>query len=163
MALRITNIERDISKLNKELTRLDGVDQELQRLRQEFFNLKKLQRQENIRNGVPNQNNVTFTWTGSSGLISWNDGYVKDHHGNYLPVRAGSTAGVNNTYYWAAWNPVHKTMSFQNNLDTYQKIPNALIVCQVFTGTGAQTATIGGGGSEPGGGSGLNGKQYKLL
>lgn len=163
MALTISNIETDLPKLNSELSRLDRHTNDIASLKQELSNLKDQVLVEHLRNGVQNQNNIVFTWTGGSLTISWAPGYVKDHQGHYDPIPAGSQTAAASTYYWVGWNPVHQTMSFNTSLDALTQSKQVLVLCQFFTGTGGQTGSLGGGGTEPGGGQGLNGKQYKLF
>ena len=163
MALTITNVETDLPKLNSELTRLDEHERRFKQLELHLNTLRDQVDTESTTNGVQNQNNITFVWAGGSLSVSWAAGYVKDHQGHYLPIPAGTSGGLlANTYYWAGWNPIHQAMSFNTNLDTLTKVLNVLIICQFFTGTGAQAGSLGGGGSVPGG-QGLNGERFKTF
>lgn len=163
MALRITNIETDLPKLNSELTRLDAYENRFKELELKLQQLRTSTSTENKTNGVQNQNNIAFSWTGATTTISWTTGYVKDHEGHYDPILAGSQSGFSaNTYYWVGWNPVHSTMSFNTSLDALTKISNVLVICQFFTGTAGQSGSLGGGGTVPNG-QGLNGERFKLF
>lgn len=133
--------------------------QQLEQLKQIVAEVQAQGISEAQSNGVPNQNNITFTWTGGTLTVSWAAGYVKDHHNHFLPIPAGSRALSASTFYWAGWNPFHRTMSFQTSLAGFKSNSNILILSQFKTGTGAQTGTAGGGGSDPGG-DGLNGRLY---
>src|SRR5580765_8131116 len=110
MALRITNLETDLAKLNSELTRLDEHERRFKELELKLNNLSTQAATESKTNGVQNQNNIAFVWTGGTLTISWAAGYVKDHQGHYDPIPAGSQVALANTFYWAGWNPVHLTM-----------------------------------------------------
>lgn len=156
MALKITDL-KDLPRLNVELARLDLHAQQIAELRAELRKHQVRTDLESQTNGVPNQNNVVFTWTGA--LINWTAAYVKDHSGAFLPIAAGSRPLLASTAYWAAWNPEHQSMSFQTKLTAYDNIPNALIICKFFTGTSAQTGVAGGGGGDTGG-SAFNAKEY---
>ena len=163
MALRITKIEQDLPKLNRELARLDGHSQQLTNLQQQITTLR-IQLTEKARaDGIPNQNNIIFVWTGSTTTVSWVAGFVKDHSGVFQPVPAGSRGSFTaSTNYWAGWNPLHKSMSFVTSLGAFKGNPNILVICKFFTGTGAQSGNLGGGGTDTGS-DGLNGKEYKLF
>lgn len=160
IAFRITNIETDLPRLNQELQRFDTQQQQLEELRQLVAAGAATTAVENSANGVPNQNNIAFVWTGGTLTLSWVAAFVKDHAGHYLPIPAGSRVLTASTAYWAAWNPAQQTMSFQVALESYANIPNMLILSNVFTGTGGQAGSAGGGGSESGG-SGFSGLRYK--
>lgn len=107
-------------------------------------------------------NNLTFTWTGPSGTISWAQGFVEDRQGNIYPVAAGSLLANASTHYWYAWNPSQRSMSQQQLLTQLTALSQLLIVCGLMTGTSGQTAAAGGGGTDPGG-VGVIGKDYALL
>lgn len=168
MALRITDIVRDLPRINTEFARFDLHQQQIEDIRSQVGQLQKHLLTEEAKIAPAQQlgqNNITFTWTGATLTISWGAGYVFSN-GHYLPVPAGSTTGVANTYYWMAWNPKQQTMSRAASLNTILALPNThnlLILAQIFTGTGAQAGALGGGGTEPGGGVGINMKQYKLF
>lgn len=169
MALRITNIETDLPKLNTELARMDLHQQQITELQNQVGQLTK-QLLTNSTTSPANhlsQNNLTFVWTGSVTTLSWAAGYIHSN-GVYIHVASGSIKLTPSTYYWMAWNPTHQTMSAQTD---YSKLFNLIaapdtntisIVCQIFTGAGGQSGSVGGGGTEPGG-IGNNGKQYKLF
>jgi hypothetical protein len=131
-------------------------------LRRRFDKAKTDSEREELSRGVPAQNNIVFTWAGSTSTLSWTAGFVKDQKGRFLPIPAGNAVLNPSTTYWAAWNPVHQTMSFQTSLGAFKGIKNLIVICSVFTGTTAQSGTAGGGGSDPGGDS-LNGRIYKFF
>jgi hypothetical protein len=162
MAFRITNLQTDLPRLNGELQRLDLHQQQIAELRQQLAKALSTAGLEQQANGVPNQNNIIFTWTGGTLTLSWAAAYVKDHLGHYQPIPAGSRVLAASTFYWAAWNVAQQSMSFQVSIDAFKAIPNELILCNIFTGAGGVNGTAGGGGSDSGG-SGLNGGRYKLL
>jgi hypothetical protein len=160
MAFRITDYEKDLPRLNIELQRLDQLEQRINKLNDLAISNQQVVIQENLANGVQDQNNLTFTWTGATLTMSWAPGYVKDHQGHYNHVAAGSQVLAASTYYWVAWNTIHQTMSFNVNLDLLHGKPSLLVLCQVFTGTGAQTGAAGGGGTAVNGRD-LSGLKYK--
>lgn len=164
MALKINDIVKDLPSLNKELSKFDLHDQQINDLKSQVGQLQK-QLLVDTTTGPENhlsQNNIIFTWTGSTTTLSWAPAYIHSN-GTYIHIAAGSLSLTASTYYWMAWNSIHQSMSAQTN---YQNLINALgsgklfILAQIFTGTGGQTGAAGGGGTEPGG-VGNNGKQYK--
>jgi hypothetical protein len=124
---QITDIKRGVKQHNKEIIDLQNTTDDL------YFNT------------------IEFTWTGGTTLVSWNAGFVQDKAGKVYPVPAGSKTLSASTEYWAAWNPVHQVMAFDTSLTSLIPNKNNLVLCQITTGSGAQTGTAGGGGSKPGG------------
>ena len=149
MPTRITDVQKDLSKLNRELERIDHFERVLRRLEGRVKEIKREQIQLQEKRDVAGTNNLTFTWTNATTTVSWAAGFARDHDGirvHHIP--AGSRAGLTvNTHYWAGWNPVHQTMSFQANLDTLALIPNTVVLCRIQTGNGLD-GTAGGGGTE---------------
>lgn len=145
----ITDAQKDVARLNRELARIDTLQDNLRRLESHIGQLRQRQVELEERRSKAGSNNLTFAWTDATTTLSWDAGYVRDHDGERVHhVPAGSRAGLTvNTFYWAGWNPVHQTMSFEANLDTLEAIPNIVIICRVQTGNGVD-GTAGGGGSE---------------
>lgn len=163
MPFRITN-PNDLGQLNRafsdQMQIMEGLVGELQK---QVDNLRHQIKQVDVNHAPLTQNNITFTWTGATGTISWPAGSVKDKKGFNIPVKAGSIAGLPaSTYHWLAWNPEHQQMIAQVGVDGLLQKPGNHVICQVFTGTGAQTGTVGGGGSSSNG-SDLSGSRYKLF
>jgi hypothetical protein len=175
MALRITDITKDLPRLNTELSRFDQHQQQIEELRAQVGNLQRLLLNTHNTDATSsftetpknllNHNSVLFVWNGGTLTISWVAGFIFSN-GHYLPIPAGSLHALASTYYWMAWNPKQQQMSAVTAVGQILAMPNVhnmLIVGQIFTGTAGQTGTAGGGGSEPGGGTGIAGKQYKLF
>ena len=162
IAYKITNIEKDIPILNKALEDLDKVvEAQRQQLQQNTLMQKQLTLiGQSAAKGITASNNAVFTWNGTTSTVSWAPCYVHDSLDRYYPIPAGSQAGLAaSTAYWAGWNPVQQTMSFQTNLDALLAISNILILSHIMTGAAGSSGTVGGGGTDPGG-SGGGGKQY---
>lgn len=122
-------------------------------------------------------NNMVFTWTGATTTLSWPQGYLKSKNWNAqtitLPaikssapgqqhvytIPAGSMSLLASTYYWLGWDASHQTMLATKDASTLHGNYNVHIICQIFTGSGAQTGTAGGGGSQTG--VDLSGTRYK--
>lgn len=163
MAIKITDIEKDLPMLNKELAKFDSIQQELERVQNQSLKLNTNFAQLTNRRSVISTNNLVLTWSGTTLKLSWPAAYVRDLSQNYFPIPAGTSQPLlASTYYWVGWNPDQHTMSFQTLLDSLTNIPNILVLCQIFTGTAAQTGTAGGGGSVPSLDD-LNGAKYKLF
>lgn len=142
----------DIALLNSLSQQVETLQRQVQKLQSE----SKLQNEDiaNLQDtaDILYQNTITFSWTGATGTISWNAGYVSDKQGNVIPIPAGSRAGLSaSTAYWVAWNPVHQVMAFSTTLSTLIANKNNYTLAGYTTGTGAQTGTAGGGGTDPGG------------
>lgn len=176
MARRLTS-PSDTAIINSELKRLDLLQSQIQEHAQQLAQLQKHTDQIRDARGVPSINNITFTWTGGTLTLSWNAGYVQDSSLRNWPVVAGSQVVNASTTYWAAWNPIQQHMALNTSLATlvsgvgtahqFSKTGGAnvsagnnLVIAAVFTGTGGQSGTAGGGGSDPGG-TGVSGTVYK--
>lgn len=148
MSTRITDIQKNLPALNKQLAELEDLRVEVKKLRRLVSqHAKSLGSIEKTREftGV---NNITFTWTGATLTLSWSAGSVQDRNENYVPIPSGSRVLVATTHYWAAWNPVHQVMVFATNLSTINKNPNNLVLCRIHTGAGGASGTAGGGGAD---------------
>lgn len=157
---RVTDYERDKAKLNRAFALVEQLENEVHHQREQIELLRKQQIKLAEQRTTAGANDLTFTWTDATTTISWAAGFIRDHGGErVLHVPAGSRAGLTaNTFYWAGWNPVHQTMSFEKSIDTLNQVKNIVIVCRIQTGNGAN-GTAGGGGSEAGGDGILN-KEY---
>ena len=174
MALKYTEGRDNTSLLNKELRKLDQARRDLlleqrrtRRLRESLTIAEEIRAESQI-------DNSDFQWDGPNTKITWVAFKIKNKAGDVIQVPAGErTALAASTYYWLAWNPVHKVMAAATAVDTLTNNPLNLIVCRVFTGTGVQAGDIGGGGSTAAvtsggldgstGGTGLTGREYKIL
>lgn len=150
--LRITDIDKDLPKLNDALKNLAVAQNDIAFLK---LQNKQLLTLVNATTPEPQANfdsNAVFTWTGATLTLSWNNFSLRDTvSGKVVPVAAGSIASLaTSTYYWLAWNPVQHTMSHNTVKSVLTNLPNLIIVAQVFTGTGGQSGAAGGGGASPG-------------
>lgn len=128
-------------------------------------------------------NNLVFTWHGGTGVVDWPEGFLQDKNANSqqvvgsvfssskgpaltsahtYPVPAGSQSGLSaSTYYWIGWNHVGQQIVFTKDVGQIFQGTHTHVICQIFTGTGAQTGVAGGGGSQSG--VDLSGTRYKLF
>jgi hypothetical protein len=122
-------------------------------------------------------NSLNMTWTGSTGVLSWPLGFIKDKNWNaqttVRPVIKSSAPGQQhvyqiapgsmtvqpNTYYWVGWDPTHQTMVIEKDASIIHGNYNVHLLCQIYTGTAGQSGVAGGGGSN--GGVDLSGLRYK--
>ena len=160
---RLTDVQLEISKLNRQLQRIDNLRSDLEntnsRLRRLSQNFQDIQQQTEFSNS----NNITVSWNGPSLKFTWATGYVKDKSQKVYPIPAGERTGLAvATYYWFAWNPVHQTMAVEQDLSLITAISNNIVLFRVHSGDAGTTATAGGGGNESGG-SDLNGGKYAVL
>jgi hypothetical protein len=161
LALKITEIGKDLPQLNRELTRIDTHESQIASLKSQFGIVTKHLDEIKNRREVVSTNNLTFTWTGGTLKLSWAAGFLRDNALKYYTALAGTSLALTaSTYYWIGWNPKQAQMSFQTSLDKLTNLGNILVVCRVFTGTAGQSGVAGGGGSEPGG-DGVSGATYK--
>lgn len=129
----------------------------------------------------PTLNNLVFTWHGGTSTITWPAGFIRDRNaghgarvlaGSFLSsargnvhtqlIPAGTLTGVSaSTYYWLGWDPQGQVMIISKNVNDVFFHDNSFTICQLFTGTGAQTGVAGGGGSQSG--IDLSGARYKLF
>ena len=160
---RLTDPQRDVARLNRILQNLDELDSRLKvqnsrikRLSRDFLDIAD-QRE------AHNSNTLTVSWNGPALKFTWTAGYVTDKQEKIYHVPAGEYTGLAAaTHYWFAWNPIHQTMSVQEDLSLLTAIPTLIVLFRVHSGDAGTTATAGGGGQESGG-SDLTGAKYALL
>ena len=158
---RITHLT--LEQINRELAKVDELKKRVDELHKQMGDTHAKVQSIKDTHAPIQFNTLTFTWTGGTTTLSWNAGAVVTKTGQNVPVAAGSIGGLTaSTYYWLAWNPTHQKMAAQIGLNGLLQIPDNVVICQVFTGTGAQTGTAGGGGSSSSG-SDLCGARYKLF
>ena len=149
---------QNIGELNKQTTRkIDALRKELASLRDLVKQIHVQVKLTDAKHAPLTTNNLTFTWTGSGGVISWNAGAIVSKNSINVPVAAGSISGLAaTTRYWMAYNKA------QNQMIATVTAPlqnaNNIVLCQVLTLGGASNGTIGGGGST--GGFDLSGVRY---
>lgn len=156
-----------LPQINRELARLEEFHKRISALEAKFeeARIDVNQLQDTHLNG----NNLTFTWTGGTTTISWNAGAVKNFHPRTFDrvkspiaaIPAGSLTASASTFYWMIWNKLQGQMIASNTVDGFIQNTDNILLCQIFTGTGAQSGTAGGGGSS--GSYDLNGARYKLF
>jgi len=153
----------NLDQLNKELVKIDALQKQVADLHQKIGDTHAKVQSIKDTHAPIQFNTLTFTWTGGTTTLSWPAGAVVTKTGENVPVATGSITGLSaSTYYWLAWNPTHQKMVAQVGLNGLLQIPDNVVICQVFTGTGAQTGVAGGGGSSSSG-SDLCGARYKLF
>jgi len=163
MAIRITDIAKDLAVLNQQLAAIDQIRENVTQLQKNNGVLTEQVTKTQQQRGIVATNNVVFTWHGSSRTFTWPAAFVRDASNNYYPIPAGTSIVLQpSTYYWAAWNPTHQTMSWQTSVDVLASIPTLQVIANVFSGTSGQTGTAGGGGTAPGLDD-INGLKYKLF
>lgn len=158
---RITDVN-DLGQLNRALEGIDKLEKKFGTLNSQLSSITHQVNQIDTKHVPASSNNLSFTWTGGTLTLSWPAGSVVDRNNSNVPIAAGSIVGLlASTYYWLAWNQVHKQMVAQ--IDASILLPNTgnIVICQVFTGTAGQTGLAGGGGSS--GISDLTGARYKLF
>jgi hypothetical protein len=177
----------DLNQLNKQLERIEDLHNRLsiaeKQLQTTSFQVSQL----DFMHARPTFNNLTFTWTGATGTVSWLNGFLKDKNAaietgvafsqapsyrfqvnhplgltHNISIPAGSLTGLSaNTYYWLGWDNNNRQMYALTDITKLFTHHDMQIVCQIFTGTVGQTGTVGGGGSQ--GGTDLSGARYKLF
>ena len=155
---RLTSTD-DLANLNRALDHLDNLTRQVTTLQKQIQQVHTSAKNDNTQAQQATANNLVFTWTGGTTTMSWTTGFLKVKGSENFPVIAGSRVLSPSTFYWAVWNPVHKVMAFVQDVNTVMNNLNNIIIAQVFTGTGGQTGTAGGGGSEAQ--SGISGGRYK--
>lgn len=166
-----------LDQLNKQFDLVDSLRQQVNQLQAQIQSHNFQIAAANPTHAPATTNNLVFTWTGSSGALSWAQGWLKDKNWNTqtinTPAPKGSAPGVQHawaipsgsltvspsTYYWLAWNSAHQQMSAQTDASLAHSNPNSHVICQIYTGTSGQSGTAGGGGSR--GTSDLSGLSYK--
>lgn len=176
----------NLNQVNQQLDKVSELNDRLSKLEKEHQTLKFQTSNLDFVHARPTFNNLTFTWTGGSTTLSWTAGWIKDKNAvvdtgtafsqspswrfaNGIPVAtthnigvpAGSLTLSASTYYWLGWDTAGQLMHATTDITTLYTHHDVQVICQLFTGTGAQTGTAGGGGSQ--GGSDLSGARYKLF
>lgn len=172
---RISQI--DLVQVNSQVDRIDQLQAQLNKLQKQVSSTSQQAVVGDSVHAPQTTNNITFTWTGGTTTLSWNAGYIKDKNWSVqttvrpaakstapgqqhtYAVTAGSLILSASTYYWLGWDFVHHVMRATTDASTLHNQFNIHIICQLFTGTGAQTGAAGGGGSQ--GGVDLSGARYK--
>jgi hypothetical protein len=163
VAIRITDIGKDLAVLNQQLAAIDQIRENVTQLQKNNGVLTAQVTKTQQQRGIVATNNVVFTWHGASLTFTWPAAFVRDASNNYYPIPAGTSIPLlASTFYWAAWNPTHQTMSWQTSVDALASVATLQIIANVFSGTAAQSGHAGGGGTEPGL-DGINGTKYKLF
>jgi hypothetical protein len=149
-----------IAQVNKALQRLDKVEKRLLQVQagQEQIQ-KRVSTLDVLHAPQPTTNNLVFTWTGSTGTISWPQGDIQDKNANSTPgatgivhttpVAAGSVTGLAaSTHYWIGWSTTQKQMLIVNDAHPVINKADIRLICRVFAGTAGQSGVAGGGGSQ---------------
>jgi hypothetical protein len=166
-----------LDQVNRQIDVIDTLQKQVQVLQQQT---SFTQQQSTIADPIhapATSNNVAFTWTGSTGVLSWANSYIKDKNWNeqttaspaikssskgqqhVYTVLAGSLTLSPSTYYWLGWDAAHQTMIANADVSQMHSNYNVHIICQIYTGTAGQTGSAGGGGSTSG--VDLSGLRYK--
>lgn len=176
----------NLDQINKQIDKIDQLHQRVSELESKFATTTFQVNQVDFQHARQTFNNITFTWTGSSGTLSWTKGWIRDKNAllgtnpvvvqtpsyknqsgitaavtHNIGVPAGSLALNASTYYWLGWDVNSNLMYALTDITKLYTQTGMQIICQVFTGTSGQTGTAGGGGSQ--GGSDLSGTRYKLF
>lgn len=168
----------DLAQVNKQVDRIDKLEHLVGDMKVLLDNVGHQTTVSDPSHAPQTTNNIAFTWTGATLTLSWAKGFIKDKNWNAqsakgTPVKssapgaqhqwlvpAGSLSPLNaSTYYWMAWDPVHQVMRATTDASVLHSNYSLLIICQLFTGTGAQSGSAGGGGSN--GGVDFSGTRYK--
>lgn len=166
-----------LDQINRQIDTIDSLQSQLTSLQKLVSNIGHQTTIADPIHAPQTSNNLTFTWTGGTGALSWTKGWIKDKNwsaqivGRTPPfssapgqqhifaVPAGSLVLSPSTTYWLGWDSHSQTMQATQDASSLHGRVGAHIICQIFTGTGGQTGTAGGGGST--GGSDLSGSRYK--
>ncbi len=154
MSLVISDIKTDLPKLNKELQRLDSLQQQLDLANKKLANQdQRLKLVQGHQSDFTPTNNLVFTWANPN--LTWPAGWIRDNTGRNFPVPAGTISGLTNTgVYWLGWNDGHQVMASSHSLSDIA-VPLIITVCRVTLNAGV----VGCGGHDPGG-VGPNGHIY---
>jgi hypothetical protein len=159
MALKVDKWPEDIPKLNRELQRIDTINEQFKKLQGQFDLLNSRQLTLEKSQALIGTNNILITWHGPTSEFTWLAAYTKDNRGVLHPMTAGARVVPPSNNYWFAWNPSNRIMSVEASIDTLTKISNLIVLCRVWAGTVGQTGVAGGGGSDTGL-TGHNTKEY---
>jgi hypothetical protein len=167
----------DLVQVNNQVSRIDQLEAQLKALQKQSSSVGQQTIVADSGHAPATSNNLNFTWTGGTTTLSWTPGYIKDKNWSVqttvrpaakssapgqkhmFPVTSGNLVLAPSTYYWIGWDYVHNVMRATTDASSLHNNYNVHIVCQLFTGTGGQTGTAGGGGSQ--GGVDLSGARYK--
>lgn len=163
MAIKITDIAKDLPVLNQELKKFDVFDSFIQQQQEQNQQLRlQIQQLGGLKDGT-SCNSLNANWDGPTSTLSWPAGFFRDTSHAYAPFPAGKQVGLApSTDYWLAWNPSQQVMSIHPDINRLMTIQQLLVMCRLFTGTAGQTGPAGCGGTEPVG-TGINGKEYHLF
>lgn len=166
-----------LDQINRQIDTIDSVHNQLGEVQERLSNISHQMTVADPTHAPATSNNVNFTWTGGSAVLSWPKGFIKGKNWNvqttspvpgkstapgqqhFFAVQAGSLSLLPSTYYWVGWDPSHQKMIATTDASQLHSNYNVHIICQLFTGTVAQTGAAGGGGSQ--GGVDLSGARYK--
>lgn len=154
---RISKI--DLVQLNQQFRKLGELENQFRQLQNDHDLTRQQLLAVQLQNTATN-NNLIFTWTGSTLTLSWATGSLRYKTTSAIPIAAGSIANLlASSYYWLAWNKVHSQMAADVDVTKLASNPTNILICQVFTGTAGQTGVAGGGGSNNA--TELSGVKYK--
>jgi hypothetical protein len=167
----------DLSQINRQIDIMDNLQNQFLDLQQKVANIGQTTNIADPIHAPSTTNNLIFTWTGSTGVLSWPQAFIKDKNWNTQTVSrpakissapgqqhvynvgAGNTVLSPNTYYWLGWDHGHQQMVAVTDVSSIHGNFNAHVICKIYTGTSGQTGVAGGGGST--GGVDLSGLTYK--
>lgn len=175
---RIAKLE--LNQLNLQLDRIEELHKRLAAVENRIAKHSFIIAATDPLHAPQTTNNIVFTWTGGTTTLSWTAGWIKDKNWNaqslgtpaissapgvqhIWSIPAGSLTLTASTFYWLGWDPDKNTMRAEKDVSNLHGDRDIQIICQLFTGTGAQTGTAGGGGSSNANGSDLSGTRYKLF
>jgi hypothetical protein len=166
-----------LDQINRQIDILDTVHNQVSQLQSDLAFTQQQAATSDPIHAPSTTNNLSFSWSGSGGAISWAQGFIKDKNWSAqtttkpaikssapgvqhtFTVPAGSLTLSPNTYYWLGWDPTHQQMLASTDASTLHGNYNVHVICQIYTGTSGQSGTAGGGGSN--GGVDLSGLTYK--
>src|ERR1700690_3223334 len=123
---RISEITLD--QLNRRFDTLEILQNQVLDLHSKLNNIGQSANIADAIHAPQTTNNVAFTWTGATGVLSWTQGYIKDKNWNaqtvarptikssakgqqhFYAVPAGSLTLSPSTYYWLGWDAPHQSM-----------------------------------------------------
>jgi hypothetical protein len=176
---RISTLSLD--QVNRQIDQLDTVQKQVSNIQQQTSFLEQQVSISDPIHAPQTTNNLIFTWTGSTTTLSWPQGFIKDKNWNVqtiaaptlkstskgqqhlYTVKAGSLSLLASTPYWLGWDGVHQVMLANKDASKLHSVYNVHLICQITTGTAAQTGVAGGGGSSSVGSSDLSGAIYNTF
>lgn len=166
-----------LDQINRQLDLVDNLQKQVSTLQKQVTSVGQIAVVADPTHAPATSNNLTFTWTGGTGSLSWLQGFIKTKNWStqtlarpaakssapgqqqIFAIPAGSLTLLPSSYYWLGWDVPHSQMLATKDASVLHANFNVQIICQVFTGTAGQTGTAGGGGST--GGTDLSGSRYK--